>query len=107
MNKDPKRKLPLSVKPDSRTDEETIRKRAYELYVERGMEDGHDLEDWFRAEEELLGKGTRCRSVTSPPLIANGGCRDLSRGIRHPSLWTPGTASEEFCCAAECPALSP
>ena len=41
---------------DSRTDEETTRKRAYELYVERGMADGHDLEDWFRAEEELSGK---------------------------------------------------
>ena len=56
MTKDPKRKLPLSVMPDSHTDEETIRKRAYELYVDRGMEDGHDLEDWFRAEEELLSK---------------------------------------------------
>jgi hypothetical protein len=42
--------------PDSRTDEETTRERAYELYAERGMEDGHDLEDWFRAEEELSGK---------------------------------------------------
>ena len=56
MTKDPKRKLQLSVMPDFRTDEETTRKRAYELYAERGMEDGHDLEDWFRAEEELLGK---------------------------------------------------
>jgi hypothetical protein len=56
MTKDPKRKLPLSAMPDSRTDEETIRKRAYELYVDRGMEDGHDLEDWCRAEEELLGQ---------------------------------------------------
>ncbi|MGB7552809.1 MAG: DUF2934 domain-containing protein [Candidatus Korobacteraceae bacterium] len=56
MNKDPKRKPPLSVKPDSRADEETTRERAYELYVERGMENGHDLEDWFRAEEELSGK---------------------------------------------------
>ena len=56
MTKDPKRKLPLSVMPNSHTDEETTRKRAYELYVDRGMEDGHDLEDWFRAEEELLGK---------------------------------------------------
>ncbi|HZL67302.1 MAG TPA: DUF2934 domain-containing protein [Candidatus Limnocylindrales bacterium] len=56
MTKDPKRKLPLSVMPDSRTDEETTRKRAYEFYLERGMEDGHDLEDWFRSEEELLGK---------------------------------------------------
>jgi len=56
MTKDPKRKLPLSVRPDCRTDEEKTRKRAYELYADRGMEDGHDLEDWFRAEEDLLGK---------------------------------------------------
>ncbi len=56
MTKDPERKLPLSVVPDFCPDEETTRKRAYELYVERGMEDGHDIEDWFRAEEELLGK---------------------------------------------------
>jgi len=56
MTKNPKRKLPLSVMPDPHADEETIRKRAYELYVDRGMEDGRDVEDWFRAEEELLGK---------------------------------------------------
>jgi len=56
MTKDPERKAPLSVKPHSRTNEETTRKRAYELYVEGGMEDGHDLEDWFRAKEELSGK---------------------------------------------------
>jgi hypothetical protein len=30
-----------------------LRQRAYELYVERGMEDGHDVEDWLCAEEEL------------------------------------------------------
>ncbi len=56
MTKHPKRKLPLSVVPDCHADEETIRKRAYELYVDRGMEGGHDLEDWFRAEEESLSK---------------------------------------------------
>ena len=56
MIKDRKRKLPLSVMPDPHPDEEATRKRAYELYVDRGMEDGRDLEDWFRAEEELLGK---------------------------------------------------
>lgn len=56
MAKDPKRTLPASVIPDPRTDEETTRKRAYELYVERGMDVGHDLDDWFRAEEELSGK---------------------------------------------------
>lgn len=28
--------------------------RAYELYESRGRQDGHDLEDWCRAETELL-----------------------------------------------------
>ncbi len=35
---------------------EQIEQRAYELYLERGEAHGHELEDWFRAEEELLGK---------------------------------------------------
>jgi hypothetical protein len=56
MTKDIERKSPLSVKPNSSIDDETTRKRAYELYFGRGMEDGHDLEDWFRAEEGLSGK---------------------------------------------------
>ena len=34
---------------------EGIRLRAYELYELRGRENGHDLEDWLRAESELLG----------------------------------------------------
>lgn len=33
---------------------ELIRRRAYELYLERGMTEGHDVEDWLRAEEEVL-----------------------------------------------------
>jgi hypothetical protein len=36
--------------------EEQIRRRAYELYEARSREDGHDLEDWFRAESEITGK---------------------------------------------------
>ena len=31
-----------------------ISRRAYELYEERGKEDGHAEEDWLRAEEEIL-----------------------------------------------------
>lgn len=31
-----------------------IEERAFQLFEERGREDGHDLEDWFKAEEELL-----------------------------------------------------
>jgi hypothetical protein len=36
--------------------EEQIRQRAYELYVQRGGNDGLDADDWFRAETELLGR---------------------------------------------------
>ena len=35
------------------TREEKIRCRAYEIYLERGGEPGHDLEDWFQAEQEF------------------------------------------------------
>ena len=31
-----------------------MEERAFQLFEERGREDGHDLEDWFRAEQELL-----------------------------------------------------
>ena len=36
-----------------------IRLRAYQLYEKRGREDGHDLEDWFCAKEELAVKKFR------------------------------------------------
>jgi hypothetical protein len=35
--------------------EEYIRLRAYQLYEERGRQDGHDLEDWYEAEAEVFG----------------------------------------------------
>jgi hypothetical protein len=34
--------------------EERIRRRAYELYVERGNQSGSELDDWFQAEEGAL-----------------------------------------------------
>jgi len=33
--------------------DEEIRRRAYEIYLERGEELGHELEDWLQAEREL------------------------------------------------------
>ena len=33
--------------------EQEIRGRAYEIYLERGAQPGHELEDWLRAEREL------------------------------------------------------
>ncbi len=34
--------------------QDTIAHRAYELFEARGYQHGHDMEDWFRAESELL-----------------------------------------------------
>jgi hypothetical protein len=36
--------------------EEKIRRRAYEIYLERGEQPGSDLDDWFQAERELEAK---------------------------------------------------
>ena len=33
-----------------------IRLRAYQLYEARGRKDGHEQEDWFRAEAEIMQK---------------------------------------------------
>jgi hypothetical protein len=33
--------------------QEQIRRRAYELYEQRGRDDGHELDDWLQAESEL------------------------------------------------------
>jgi len=33
--------------------EERIRRRAYELYVQRGKQSGNELDDWHQAEEEI------------------------------------------------------
>ena len=34
--------------------EHAIRLRAYELYAQRGMAEGHAVHDWLAAEAELL-----------------------------------------------------
>jgi hypothetical protein len=39
--------------------EDEIRRRAYELYEQRGREDGRDLEDWLLAEEEVAQRTSR------------------------------------------------
>jgi len=39
--------------------EREIQTRAYELYVERGKLQGFALEDWLRAEAEVLARSQR------------------------------------------------
>jgi len=58
MNANPPKKLPIAINEPQEL-EHQIRERAYELYEERGREDGHEEEDWLRAEEEITRKKTR------------------------------------------------
>ena len=43
--------------------EEEIRRRAYELYAERGFSSGHEHEDWLRAEREVKQRYGQARSA--------------------------------------------
>jgi hypothetical protein len=36
---------------------EQIQVRAYEIYIQRGRQDGLDLDDWLQAEKELKTSG--------------------------------------------------
>ena len=40
-------------------DREALTRLAYELYVRRGGEHGHELEDWLTAEQILVERQTR------------------------------------------------
>ena len=39
--------------PGADTPEKSIQERAYQFFVDRGCEPGHELEDWLRAEREV------------------------------------------------------
>jgi hypothetical protein len=44
--------------------EHAIRLRAYELYAQRGMAEGHAIQDWLEAEDELLyGQSTTAANL--------------------------------------------
>ena len=45
--------LPVFEEVDKRL--EAVERRAFELFEKRGRELGHELEDWVKAEHELLG----------------------------------------------------
>ena len=40
-----------------------IRARAHELYLQRGGQEGHDVEDWLRAEEEIISENLGIRKA--------------------------------------------
>ena len=51
--------LPVTKEPDLKqpaVTEEDVRRRAFELYLERGTAPGDEVDDWLRAERDLMAK---------------------------------------------------
>jgi len=68
-----KSSLPATKKPrtaKTAPTHEEIALRAYEIYLERGGASGDALEDWTRAERELMEKNTKPRGKVGPTLVA-------------------------------------
>ena len=42
-----------SANPTQQLDMERIQERAHQLYMDRGQEPGHELDDWLQAEREV------------------------------------------------------
>ena len=54
----------LAVMKSAAEVEEQIRCRAYQLYEQRGREEGNELDDWIRAESEVTQK--KAKAVAAP-----------------------------------------
>ena len=59
MDKDTSKKPPATSTGEPQGLTSQIRQRAFELYLERGQDDGHELDDWLLAEEEITSKKSR------------------------------------------------
>ena len=46
----------LSYRTTSANEQEEIAKLAYQFFVDRGCEHGHDQEDWLRAEQVVRSR---------------------------------------------------
>jgi Protein of unknown function (DUF2934) len=51
------------VEPKTPELDDKIRRRAYELYEERGRADGSELEDWIQAETEVLASNHTAKAA--------------------------------------------
>ena len=73
MSKKVKSSLPTTKKTRTAKNtptHEEIALRAYEIYLERGGAPGDALQDWTRAERELLEKSNKPKGKMGPTLVA-------------------------------------
>lgn len=66
----PSPKVKKSPAAGVRPTNEEIALRAYHIYLERNGAPGNPLEDWARAERELLGAAPKPRRKPAPKSIA-------------------------------------
>jgi hypothetical protein len=52
---------------------EELEKRAYEVYLQRGAEHGHDEDDWLLAEAQLSEERTRGRETSESSKAQSAG----------------------------------
>jgi len=62
MHTHPTKKKPTAVN-ESEELKDKIRRRAYQFYEERLWENGHELENWLRAEEEITEQEVRPKAA--------------------------------------------
>jgi uncharacterized protein YegP (UPF0339 family) len=53
--------------------QEKVPCRAYQIYEQRGSEDGHELDDWLQAESEMVPQVTRRKTMASKFDLKQGG----------------------------------
>jgi hypothetical protein len=58
--------------------EEQIRARAYQIFLERGGQPGHDIDDWLQAEYELMRLPIHKIAGLEPPDAKKSGRRKMS-----------------------------
>ena len=52
--------------------EEQIRQRAREIFLQRGSQPGHEIDDWLQAEYELMQLPVRKIAELAPPKAKQG-----------------------------------
>src|ERR1700730_4090184 len=78
-----------------------IRLRAYELYEARGRKDGHELDDWLRAKEEIREKKFRPGPAGRFPTRKVSG--PTPRGVFHASRRVSGASPPAPTCRDRTP----
>ena len=72
-NSNPTEKSPLagseSLTAKASPTPEEIELRAYQIYIERRCADGHDADDWLKAEHELLEKFTNTNRMAKAATV--------------------------------------